>query len=596
MGIIKEWKKLKILFFAAILLVVATTVVISIHSRDMYQPINFYILGVSQGSSSIIHEKMELSADYNFTGNIYETIVVAADNIVIDGKGYTLKGSGSGCGFNLTGRSNVTIKNVIVTGWQYGFYLDDSSNNTLMGNIANNNRYDYHGGYCGFYLNSDSNNNILLNNTANSNGWGFYLVHSFNNILSNNTAKENSYSGFFLESGSCNNHLSGNTAANNAWGGFHLYLYSDSNNLSGNTAKYNGMAGFELWSSSYNTVTGNVIIDLWGRGVHYDSLSVGNIIENNTVITTGPTILGNLFYNSYVSLYFYQQNIPFASNFLVIGLLATLLTVVSLCLVIAYRRRKGVGATEGGWRLSRDAFLIGAGGGIIGAVTAVIGIAWVIKAYNFLSEISIYLMQLSSYMFILAPWMAHLSYMYHGEPIMALPLFYSSAPIFLELSFIMCIFLIATSVLIGIGFCGTYEIGVGKANIIGSSLGIMGIISGALLIIMGNLTVDYKYASAPLEMSSVPFLPVCTPNFQLMWIGFTVLGFAFIVLGFASHSMRDMTNSPNASSFAGVLCIIGALFFIVGGFVWPLILIMGFALILLTFLLWSIVFYSSREI
>ncbi|MEX2750353.1 MAG: right-handed parallel beta-helix repeat-containing protein, partial [Candidatus Freyarchaeota archaeon] len=206
MGSSKKWKKLKILLFATVLFTATITVAISNNNPNMYPLINLYIIGVSQGSSSIIQGKMEVSSDYTFSGNIYETIVVAADNIVIDGRGYTLQGSGSGCGFNLTGRSNVTIRNVIVTGWQYGFYLYNSSNNTLTDNIANNNRYGYHGGYCGFYL-SNSNNNTLSNNTANSNGWGFYLVNSSNNVLSDNTAKENGYSGFFLEEKSCNNSL-----------------------------------------------------------------------------------------------------------------------------------------------------------------------------------------------------------------------------------------------------------------------------------------------------------------------------------------------------------------------------------------------------
>ncbi|MEX2722862.1 MAG: nitrous oxide reductase family maturation protein NosD [Candidatus Freyarchaeota archaeon] len=595
MGSSKKWKKLKILLFAAVLFTATITVVISNSNPNVYPLINLYIIGVSQGSSSIIQGKMEVSSDYTFSGNIYETIVVAADNIVIDGRGYTLQGSGSGCGFNLTGRSNVTIRNVIVTGWQYGFYLYNSSNNTLTDNIANNNRYGYHGGYCGFYL-SNSNNNTLSNNTANSNGWGFYLVNSSNNVLSDNTAKENGYSGFFLEEKSCNNSLSGNTAANNRWGGFHLYRYSDYNNLSGNTARYNGMAGFELWSSSYNTVTGNVVVDLWGRGVRYDSPSVSNIIENNTVTATGPSLLATLFYNSYVTCVFYQQSIPLASNFLVAGLLVALLIAVSVCLLFSYRRRKGVGGAGGGWRWSRDAFLTGAAGGIMGALTAVGGTVWVIKVYNLLSEINIYLAQLSYYTWILAPWMAFQSYLYHGEPIMALPFFYSSVPLFLELSFMMCVFLIVTSVLVAIGFLGTYDIGVGAANITGSVLGSIGIISGALLIIVGNLTVGYKYASAPMEMASVPFLPVPTLNFQIMWVGFTVLGLAFIVLGSAGYSIRDMTNSPDACQAAGILCIIGAIFFIIGGYVWPLILIIGFAPVLLAFILWSRVFYSSKEL
>ena len=49
---------------------------------------------------------------YSFTGNIYDSIVVERNNIVVDGVGYTVQGAGYiGIGINLTGRSNVTIKN-----------------------------------------------------------------------------------------------------------------------------------------------------------------------------------------------------------------------------------------------------------------------------------------------------------------------------------------------------------------------------------------------------------------------------------------------------------------------------------------------------
>ncbi|MBW1933420.1 MAG: hypothetical protein JRI56_10520, partial [Deltaproteobacteria bacterium] len=83
----KAWRKLRMLFFAAILLTATATVVFSIRSQNTYPLMNLYLPGVSQGSSSVIREKMDISSDYNFTGNIYEPIVVTADNIVIDGRG-----------------------------------------------------------------------------------------------------------------------------------------------------------------------------------------------------------------------------------------------------------------------------------------------------------------------------------------------------------------------------------------------------------------------------------------------------------------------------------------------------------------------------
>ncbi|MFB0561450.1 MAG: NosD domain-containing protein [Candidatus Lokiarchaeia archaeon] len=593
MGSIKKGKKIiKILFFVAILFTATTAMVVSIHNQNTYPLINLYIMGVSQGSSRVIHEKtLYISSDYNFTGNIYEKIVVTADNIVIDGKGYTLQGPGSGCGFNLTGRNNVTIKNVIVTGWQYGFYLYSSSNNTLSGNTGKNNRHASHGGYNGFYLNSSSNNNTLSDNTANNNGWGFHLVSSSNNTLSNNTATTNLYSGFHLEYSSNYNKLSGNTANNNGWGGFHLYRNSNHNILTGNNATYNGMAGFELWSSSYNTVTDNTVVDLLGRGFYHDSSSINNIIENNTIILTGLSLLGSLFYNSYISFYFYQQNIPSVSNFLIAGLSVTLVTVVLVYSVVAYRRRKGVDAEKEVWELPRDAFLAGTVGGIIGAITAVTGVIWVLKVNTFLTEINIYLGQLSYYLNMLVPWMG-LHYLYHGEPLLLY--FYPSASLFVKLSFLMSISLIVTSILIGIGFYGTYKAGGGAMGIVGLIFSILGITSGALLIILGTLTTGYMYAAYQEGMTSESFLPVPTPNFLIIWIGFMILGLTFIILGSASISVRYMTEKPATSFAAGNLSILSALFFIIGGFIYPTILIISFGLIFVAFILWVVVFFSSR--
>jgi len=95
---------------------------------------------------------------YAFTGNIYDEIVVERDNIVVDGAGYTVQGTGSGTGIDLSDRSNVTIKNVEVTNFNTGIYLYYSSNNTLAGNTVSSNNN------VGIYLGSSSNNVLFHNN------------------------------------------------------------------------------------------------------------------------------------------------------------------------------------------------------------------------------------------------------------------------------------------------------------------------------------------------------------------------------------------------------------------------------------------------
>ncbi|MBS7269643.1 MAG: right-handed parallel beta-helix repeat-containing protein, partial [Candidatus Freyarchaeota archaeon] len=181
-------------------------------------------------------------------------------------------------GFNLTGRTNVTIKNVIVTGWQYGFYLYYSSNNTLTNNTAYNNYY-------GFRIYGS--NNTLTNNTAYNNTYvgGFYISGPYNTLI-NNTANNN-WNGFCLGSSSYNN-LSENTALNN-WYGFKLYN-SSSNTLHSNWA-INSTTQAYRWDndSTSNDFTGSVAanylcVEVVGcAGVPLQGVEVKVVVDGVTV-------------------------------------------------------------------------------------------------------------------------------------------------------------------------------------------------------------------------------------------------------------------------------------------------------------------------
>ena len=102
---------------------------------------------------------------YTLTGNITvdaDGIVIERDNIVLDGAGHTVNGSGSGAGYTVNGttlrnRSNVTVRNMTIKNFFYGIYLYSSSSNTLSGNnvMANN-------GY-GIWLSSSFDNSIFHN-------------------------------------------------------------------------------------------------------------------------------------------------------------------------------------------------------------------------------------------------------------------------------------------------------------------------------------------------------------------------------------------------------------------------------------------------
>ncbi len=195
--------------------------------------------------------------EYALTTNIIFShnatcISITSSDVTFDGAGYTIGGQGSTNTYGvyvfnpLITLTNVIVKNLKVTLWQYGIYYLSSQNGIIYNNIANSNNY-------GIYLNSSS-NNTLSGNNASSNGYGIYLNSSSNNTLSGNKANSNTGGGIFLVSSSSNT-LSGNNASNNGDDGISLDSSSD-NTLSSNNANSN-TGGIVLSSSSNITLSGN---------------------------------------------------------------------------------------------------------------------------------------------------------------------------------------------------------------------------------------------------------------------------------------------------------------------------------------------------
>ena len=141
---------------------------------------------------------------YTFTDDVYDEIVVERDDIVVDGAGYILQGTGSETGIDLSGRSNVTIKNTEIKEFDCGIGWDYSNNITIYGNNITNN-----GNGIVFY--ESSNNNISSNNIK-ANKWdGLELISSSNNNISANNNKGITLSG-------SDNSVSWNTITNNGYG------------------------------------------------------------------------------------------------------------------------------------------------------------------------------------------------------------------------------------------------------------------------------------------------------------------------------------------------------------------------------------------
>ena len=121
---------------------------------------------------------------YSFTDNIYDSITVERENVVIDGTGYLLQGNNTKYGIKLDS-SGVTIKNMEISNFEYGIYFHFSSDNNI---IVDN---DINGNSRGIYARGTSNSTITGNNVTN-NGDGIYLSGT-DNVFKNNQMKDNSY-------------------------------------------------------------------------------------------------------------------------------------------------------------------------------------------------------------------------------------------------------------------------------------------------------------------------------------------------------------------------------------------------------------------
>lgn len=178
---------------------------------------------------------------YTFNGDIFGTILVQTNNIVIDGAGHALQANGDTLvGINIEGRSNVTVKNVVIQGFlgRTGILVTSSNNSIISKNnlkenligieitgLSSNNRIvenNLLNNTSGIELESAvaGSNNIISGNNVTNNDVGITLTYFTNTNVFGNTLTDNK-EGFFVGGGAGtvlrNNTLNGNTY------GFHVF-------------------------------------------------------------------------------------------------------------------------------------------------------------------------------------------------------------------------------------------------------------------------------------------------------------------------------------------------------------------------------------
>jgi len=187
---------------------------------------------------------------YTFTGNIEGSIFVEKNDIVIDGAGYKLQSSGGNVGIDLSGRNNVTVRNLKIEDFlgNCGILLIDTINcNIIRNNLTDN--------FKGIEMTGISSLNRIAENHVQNNSVGME-IYSTNpgsgNVISENDVSNNHFGiqvkDFF------NTNISGNTLTSNTWG---LGLGLGSGSIARNNVMNDNTYGFR----SFNVPAVNVYVD-----------------------------------------------------------------------------------------------------------------------------------------------------------------------------------------------------------------------------------------------------------------------------------------------------------------------------------------------
>jgi len=280
---------------SALLLVGILVLATNTQSARAYETIHIRADGSVDPSEAPISTSDNIT--YTFTQNSSGfCIVIERDNIVVDGAGYFLQGTGGGAGMNATGRTNVTIQNMNIDNFGFGIYLKKSDKIDLIWNSMTNGGYGIYVYVC---LNCTfSGNNIV----ANQEGIWFVATSAYPhyNTISENNITANKANGIAIGySNWCT--IVGNNVTNNVKAGISLASYSEYNNVSANNLIAN--TGYNIYVSNhaeYNRIYGNYVEDSPNEGIGLD-LALYNIICENIITENkdaGICIVNDSAYNA----------------------------------------------------------------------------------------------------------------------------------------------------------------------------------------------------------------------------------------------------------------------------------------------------------
>jgi len=276
---------------------------------------------------------IDVSGSYTLVNNVSSSgtcFTIAAENVTIDCKGYTIDGAevSVSYGINNPGYNNLTVKNCKITDFGYAVRYYSANNGLVMNNSFSsqdesnvycaystnltvfNNTLDWGGGFseqnaygmllldgCN-YANITSNsinvssmrsgmtfqaahNGTAERNTIVSAGYGVHIQYSNGVNIFNNTI-DNTARGIYVSSTYDN--INKNNLYSNSYG---LYLEGSNNNVTDNTLSLNNYGVYFGGGDSYiltgNNATGNTLWDFYSTTNSLDNVVINLTTQQNLI-------------------------------------------------------------------------------------------------------------------------------------------------------------------------------------------------------------------------------------------------------------------------------------------------------------------------
>jgi|AntDeeMinimDraft_5_1070356.scaffolds.fasta_scaffold00165_10 hypothetical protein len=214
-------------------------------------------------SCSVIDEpgQYELTGDVAGSGTC---LVVEASDVVLDGNGHTVAGSGSGTGIQVAGGvSGVTVRNVDVTDWGVAVALGGSGASGPTANLVEVRATDSD---TGVRL-TEADGSAMQAVTARDNDDGVVLVDTADVQASDVTVDGNDDTGLWLARGVSDSSFSIVQATDNGDRGIHVATGAVNNFVGDATVTDNGGPGVEFADSSDNVLADSRVERNGGPGV-----------------------------------------------------------------------------------------------------------------------------------------------------------------------------------------------------------------------------------------------------------------------------------------------------------------------------------------